>query len=361
MKSQYQNIVNTPRQQPQKYQRSFSQIFVNEENTFQQKGLGLLVAATISATYFLAMPYIGKEYIWPRFLELDDYLQWPKWKMYFVISMIFTLTFIPFANFVYYLIYHFELPFFEQYKVTATPWPWQENKEEWNKLLTKAFKLYFFNYYIVVPIGYFYDVYDSGFDPKFRFDLESFPTTTEIFSQVCIMMLVEDFSFYFIHWFMHNRYIYPYVHKRHHEFRVNVACCFNYFHPIDLFLEGMLPTAIGHAILGKRMHYYTYFCWYIFRVLESMDGHSGYEFPWSPFRLIPFSGSSTYHDFHHSNNIGNFCSFFTFWDTVFGTNSTFYAYQDRLKKEKALQENKTPGGGHSIQQQTGDVKSSKID
>lgn len=96
----------------------------------------------------------------------------------------------------------------------------------------------------------------------------------------------------------------------------------------------MLPSAVGHTLLGSRMHYFTYLIWILVRVAESMDGHSGYEFPWSPFRLIPFSASSTYHDFHHSNNIGNYSSFFTFWDTVFGNNTAFYEYQARIKKEK---------------------------
>ena len=35
---------------------------------------------------------------------------------------------------------------------------------------------------------------------------------------------------------------------------------------------------------------------------------SGFEFPWSPFRLLPFSASATYHDYHHSHNRGNFSS-----------------------------------------------------
>ena len=34
------------------------------------------------------------------------------------------------------------------------------------------------------------------------------------------------------------------------------------------------------------------------RVMETVDGHCGYEFSWSPYRLLPFSGSSEYHNFH---------------------------------------------------------------
>jgi len=33
------------------------------------------------------------------------------------------------------------------------------------------------------------------------------------------MTVIEDMSFYFIHMFMHLKFVYPYVHKKHHEFR----------------------------------------------------------------------------------------------------------------------------------------------
>ena len=50
-----------------------------------------------------------------------------------------------------------------------------------------------------------------------------------------------------------------------------------------------------------------------------MAHHSGYDFPWSMFTLIPFQGSALEHDLHHSKNTGNFGSFFTWWDYACGT------------------------------------------
>ena len=74
------------------------------------------------------------------------------------------------------------------------------------------------------------------------------------------------------------------------------------------------------------MHVFTQGCWLIARFCESYDAHSGFEFPWSPFRLIPFSCTATYHDFHHSHNVGCYSTFFTFWDTLLGSNKEFYAF-----------------------------------
>mmetsp|Transcript_15276 Transcript_15276/g.14836 ORF Transcript_15276/g.14836 Transcript_15276/m.14836 type:complete len:102 (-) Transcript_15276:78-383(-) len=78
------------------------------------------------------------------------------------------------------------------------------------------------------------------------------------------------------------------------------------------------------------MHFWTYLMWNVVRLLETIDGHCGYEFSWSPFRLIPFASSSQYHSFHHSHNVGNYSSFFSFWDTFYGTNKAYNAYY--LKK-----------------------------
>ena len=72
------------------------------------------------------------------------------------------------------------------------------------------------------------------------------------------------------------------------------------------------------------MHMTSVFGWYIVRIAESMDGHCGYAFPWSPFKLLPLQGDEGYHAYHHSTNSGNYSSFFTLWDTVFGSNTDYH-------------------------------------
>ena len=79
------------------------------------------------------------------------------------------------------------------------------------------------------------------------------------------------------------------------------------------------------------MHFSTAMIWTFARTWDAVDGHCGYEFPWSPFRLLTFSASATYHDFHHSHNVGNYSSTLTFWDTVFGYNFDYYSYWYNLK------------------------------
>jgi sterol desaturase/sphingolipid hydroxylase (fatty acid hydroxylase superfamily) len=93
-------------------------------------------------------------------------------------------------------------------------------------------------------------------------------------------------------------------------------------------------------ILGNNCHFMTYILWGVIRLGETTDGHSGYEFSWSPYRLIPFATSSAYHAFHHSHNIGNYSSFFNIWDTYFQTNKVFYQHYEKAEEARIRYEEK---------------------
>lgn len=84
--------------------------------------------------------------------------------------------------------------------------------------------------------------------------------------------------------------------------------------------------------MGSKVHLATIFIWLTIRIFESIDGHCGYEFSWSPYRLLPFSGSSEYHNFHHSYVEGTFGSFFTLWDSICKTNSKYFEFKAKKRK-----------------------------
>jgi len=81
------------------------------------------------------------------------------------------------------------------------------------------------------------------------------------------------------------------------------------------------PTLVGIAILKEHVHYSTMLLWTVVRFYQTNDAHHGYEFPWSPLRLMPFVADAEYHDFHHFKNVGNYSSFMTVWDTLLNTNA----------------------------------------
>jgi len=133
---------------------------------------------------------------------------------------------------------------------------------------------------------------------------------------------------------LHHPKLYPHIHKIHHEYNITVSIASEYAHPLEILVANILPTALGAKILGSKMHILTYFMWLVIRVMETCDGHCGYEFSWSPYRLLPLSGSSNYHNFHHYQNVGNYGSFFTLWDTICGTNRHYFKFLSKKEKKE---------------------------
>ena len=171
----------------------------------------------------------------------------------------------------------------------------------------------------------------------FDFSLAGLPSSVKIVGQIFFCMMIEDMTFHCSHRLLHLRAIYPFIHKIHHEHKVTIGLATSHAHPVEFIFGNLLPVAVGPLILGTRMHFVTAFTWYMLRIYESIDGHSGYEFSWSPFRILPFASDYAYHAYHHSHNLGNYSSFFTVWDTVLGSNSEYYKYlTERREAEQKI-------------------------
>lgn len=131
------------------------------------------------------------------------------------------------------------------------------------------------------------------------------------------------------HRLLHTRWLYSWTHKIHHEFKNPIAISAIHVHPIEFVIGNVLPQMVGAAILGSRMHLASFFGLLFVRSWEGIDGHCGYSLSWSPFRLLPLQPEGDYHDFHHEGNVGNYGSFTKIWDTVFGTNTSYFSKREK--------------------------------
>jgi len=191
-----------------------------------------------------------------------------------------------------YCIYHLEHPFFEQFKIQAEPWPWQKDPAEWNTVLKKSLAMVAFNNIFTLPFMIFLNIYFNNYEVMMSFEIEKLPDAKTLFTNIVFMMLLEDLGLHCAHKFFHIKWIYPYFHKMHHNYHTPVSVCGEYLHPIDFAVGSVIPAGIGAMILGKRLHFFTFLVYGIVRVGETGDAHSGYEFPWSPWRILPFSTSA---------------------------------------------------------------------
>ncbi|OMJ94020.1 hypothetical protein SteCoe_2939 [Stentor coeruleus] len=231
-------------------------------------------------------------------------------------------------NIFYYIIYKGKYKYFEYYRVSQTPWPWEIDKNEFTKILKKTLILVSFNQLVLGPFIAYASLMLSGVNLKLSY--EDFPSSWTILVHFGFFIVVEDFGFYWSHRFLHHPFMYKRFHKQHHEYVVSIGLAGAYSHPVEFILSGLMPTSLGPVLLGKQCHIITLYLWVIMRNLESVDGHSGYELPWSPFRLLPFSAGAEYHGYHHSHNIGNYGSLLTLWDSLCSTNTSFLSY---IKKQ----------------------------
>lgn len=169
--------------------------------------------------------------------------------------------------------------------------------------------------------------------PAFRFmGMKStlpLPSWTVILSQITFYFIIEDFIFYWGHRILHTKWLYKHVHSVHHEYATPFGLTSEYAHPAEILFLGF-ATIIGPAITGP--HLLTLWLWMSVRVLETVEAHCGYHFPWSPSNFLPLYGGAEFHDFHHRvlyTKSGNYASTFMYMDWLFGTDKDY-------RKQKSL-------------------------
>jgi sterol desaturase/sphingolipid hydroxylase (fatty acid hydroxylase superfamily) len=301
----------------------FKELIENEEARYKRKGYGLVFATLITLTcFFLAPDFLYNYY---KTLPHENVIY-----MSLLIPEILHLLVIITSNTCLYIIYKLSNPFFERYKILDAPWPWESDPSGFKAQLKATLKTIIFNNFILLPLAFYLPVYFGTVE--MQTDVMKFPSSLELISQITFCMIVEDTVFYWTHRLMHTSYLYKNIHKKHHEYKHTIGIAAEYAHPVEFVLSNMVPTGAGLVLLGKRCHVFTWYMWLVIRVLETTDAHCGYEFSWSPFRLLPFSGSSSYHNFHHSKNIGNYSSFFTYWDTLCQTNKHYWKSLSKAEK-----------------------------
>nr|VDD49264.1 unnamed protein product [Brassica oleracea] len=122
------------------------------------------------------------------------------------------------------------------------------------------------------------------------------PSLMEIVAQLVVYFLIEDYTNYWIHRWLHCKWGYEKIHRVHHEYTSPIGYASPYAHWAEVLLLG-IPTFLGPAIAPG--HIMTFWLWISLRQMEAIETHSGYDLPWTLTKMVPFYGGAEYHDYHH--------------------------------------------------------------
>lgn len=161
-----------------------------------------------------------------------------------------------------------------------------------------------------------------------------FPSFFTMAYQIGIFFVLEDAWHYWNHRALHWGPLYRHVHKLHHQYSAPFGLAAEYASPIEVMLLGIgsIGVPIVWCALTKDLHILTMYVWISLRLIQAIDAHSGYEFPWSLHHFLPFWAGADHHDMHHEQFVGNYASSFRWWDHVLGTESKSRS----MTKQKAV-------------------------
>lgn len=226
-------------------------------------------------------------------------------------------------NIVFLFLYRNEFPFFENYKISNRPWPWnkgEKEREEFKSLVWSAVRTQSLNLFISWIAAHI--AYPMASMNGLTADPEQIPGPLTTLAHLAVCTVIEDALFYLSHRTLHHPSIYRHIHKQHHLFNHSVSIAAEYAHPIEFIFGNIIPFGTGPILLGS--HCTVMYTWMLFRLAESVTSHSGYDFPWTPWSVIPFGADAMKHDIHHSigatgGTAGNYATFFIWWDKLLGT------------------------------------------
>ncbi|KAI8918888.1 hypothetical protein BC831DRAFT_481892 [Entophlyctis helioformis] len=220
------------------------------------------------------------------------------------------------------------IPYFRRYKIQA------------DKIVTDAhwwkcvLHVVFFQLVVELPMMMAFHPVAMSLGMKF---LEiPLPSWTSMGLATVFFLVMEDFYQYFAHRFLHWGVFYKHIHKMHHEYSAPFGLSSQYAHPAETLILGLgfFVGPIMWVYAFNDLHVVTMAVWLAVRLLQVVDAHSGYDFPWSLRRILPFWAGADFHDYHHMAFVGNYSSSFRWWDAIMGTDKAFHAWKAKVAAKK---------------------------
>lgn len=136
---------------------------------------------------------------------------------------------------------------------------------------------------------------------------------------VVVMLFVHDVYFYAMHRIVHQKKIYPIVHKVHHTSHNPTPFAAFAFHPFEALTEFLIFPVIAFTIPHTIGMIAT---WLGMMTFYNAYGHLGFELYPKDFHkhwLGKWINTSVNHNMHHKYATSNYGLYTLIWDRMFGT------------------------------------------
>jgi len=142
----------------------------------------------------------------------------------------------------------------------------------------------------------------------------SFNDWMKLIGSVISIFLFTDMAIYWIHRLLHYKWVYKYIHKPHHQWKVSTPFASHAMHPVDAFSQA-LPWHI--YVFLFPIHKVVWLVLFFLLNMWAVSIHDG-EFQ-VPDKLVPVINGAANHTIHHLYFDYNYGQYTTLWDRIGGT------------------------------------------
>ena len=116
----------------------------------KESGFGIVFAVLQWVIFIFGWPRLSA-YVWPQYMKTQAEYGVPDTLYLYLCALCILFFMLTTGNLFYMIIYLGKFEFFEQYRASNDPWPWESDPKEWHRLKWRSIRYSLFNLLVTTP------------------------------------------------------------------------------------------------------------------------------------------------------------------------------------------------------------------